>query len=80
MEFLNTIYMAIYMTALTKMTILNINFALFCLMKRDGVNRMFPFTKRDSTILEIFHVFSRCHHNDISVIMMTSSSKSCAIS
>ena len=47
MEVLNPIYMAPNMTALTKMTILNIYFALFCLMKRDGVNRMFPFAKRD---------------------------------
>ena len=29
------------------MTILNIYFPLFFLMKRDGVNRMFPFTKGD---------------------------------
>ena len=47
MEVLNPIYMAPNMTALTKMTILNIHFVLFCLMKRDGVNKMFPFAKRD---------------------------------
>ena len=49
MEVLNPIYMAPKMTALTKMTILNIHFALFCQMKRDGVNRMFPLAKRDSS-------------------------------
>ena len=48
MEVLNPIYMAPNMTALTKMTILNIHFAFFYLMKHDGVNRMFPFAKRDS--------------------------------
>ena len=47
MEVLKPIYMAPNMTALTKMTILNIHFALFCLMKRGGVNRMFPLAKRD---------------------------------
>ena len=35
------------MTALTKITIFNIHFALFCLMKRDGVNRMFQLAKQD---------------------------------
>ena len=39
--------MAPYMTELTKIIILNIHFALFCLMKRDGVDRMLPLTKRD---------------------------------
>ena len=33
------------MTALTKMIILNIHFVF--LMKRNGVDRMFPFAKRD---------------------------------
>ena len=47
MEVLNPIFMAPNMTALTKMTNLSIHFALFCLMKRDGVNRMFPFAKQD---------------------------------
>ena len=47
MEVLNQIYMAPNVTALTKITILNIHFALFCLLKRDGVNRMFPLAKRD---------------------------------
>ena len=47
MEALNPIYMAPDMTGLTKMTILNIHFALFCLMKCDGVNRLFPLAKRD---------------------------------
>ena len=46
MEVLNQIYMAPNMTLLTKITILNIHFALFCLMKRDGVNRMFLLAKR----------------------------------
>ena len=35
------------MTALTKITILNINFSLFCLIKRYDVNKMFPLEKRD---------------------------------
>ena len=35
------------MEELTKIKILNIHFALFCLMKSDGVNRMFPLAKRD---------------------------------
>ena len=47
MEVLNQISMAPNMTALTKNTILNIYFALFCLMKRDDVNRMFPLAKPD---------------------------------
>ena len=47
MKILNASYMAPNRTALTKMTILNIHFALFCLIKRDGVNRMFPLAKRD---------------------------------
>ena len=47
MEVLNQIYMAPNVTALTKITILNIHFALFCLLKRDGVNRMFSLAKRD---------------------------------
>ena len=47
MEVLSKIYMAPNMTALTKITIFNIHFALFCLMKRDGFNRMFPLAKRD---------------------------------
>ena len=41
MEVLNPIYMAPNMTVLTKTTILNIHF--HCVMKRDGVDRMFPF-------------------------------------
>ena len=47
MNVLNPIYIAPNMTALTRMTILNIYFALFCLIKRDSVNRRFPFAKRD---------------------------------
>ena len=39
MEVLNPIYMAPNMTVLTK------TFILHCVMKRDGVNRMFPFAK-----------------------------------
>ena len=39
--------MAPNVTALTKIAILHIHFALFCLLKRDGVNRMFPLAKRD---------------------------------
>ena len=45
MEVLNPIYAAPSMTALTKMTILNIHFALP--MKSDGVDRMFPFAKQE---------------------------------
>ena len=45
MEVLNPVYMAPSMTALTKITILNIHFALS--NERDSVNRMFPFAKRD---------------------------------
>ena len=41
--------MAPNMTALTKIAILNIRFALVCLIKRDGVNSMFPLAKRDIT-------------------------------
>ena len=44
MNVLNPIYVAPNMTALIRMTILNIYFALFCLIKRD---RRFPFAKRD---------------------------------
>ena len=47
MEILNPIYMALTITVLLKMTILNIHFALFYLMKRYGVNRMFSLVKRD---------------------------------
>ena len=47
MEILNPIYMAPNITVLLKMTILNIHFALFCLMRHCGVNRMFPLPKRD---------------------------------
>ena len=47
MEVLSPIYMAPNMTALTKMTILNIHFALFGLMKRDIVNRTLPFVKQN---------------------------------
>ena len=47
MEILNPIYMALNITVLLKMTILNIHFALFYLMKRYGVNRMFSLVKRD---------------------------------
>ena len=39
--------MAPNMTTLIKITNLNIHFELFCLLKRDGVNSMFPFAKRD---------------------------------
>ena len=52
MEVLKPIYMAPNMTALTKMTkrqkfwIFN----LHCIIKRDGVDRMFPFAKRDISI------------------------------
>ena len=41
--------MAPNMTALTKIAMLNIHFALVCLIKRDGVNSMFPLAKRDIT-------------------------------
>ena len=46
---LNPINMAPNMTALTKMTKRQKFwiFILHCLMKRDGVDRMFPFAKRD---------------------------------
>ena len=46
MEVMNPIYMAPHMTTLTKMTILNIHFTLFCPMKGDGGNRKFTFGKR----------------------------------
>ena len=49
MKVLDQIYMAPNMTALTKIAILNIHFALVCLIKRDGVNSMFPLAKRDIT-------------------------------
>ena len=51
MEVLNPIYMAPNMTALTKMTKRQKFwiFILHCLIKRDSVNRMFPFAKRDIT-------------------------------
>ena len=49
MEVMNPIYMAPNKTVLTKMTILNIRFALFCPMKRDGDSRMFPFPKGDTS-------------------------------
>ena len=48
MEVLTPIYMASNMTALTKM-IKTQEFGIFilhCLMKHDGVDRMFPFAKR----------------------------------
>ena len=49
MEVLNPIYMAPNMTALTKMTKRQKFwiFILHCLMKRDGVDRMFPLIKWD---------------------------------
>ena len=49
MEVLNPIYMAPNITALTKMTKRQkfCRFILHCLMKRDGVDRMFQFAKRD---------------------------------
>ena len=53
MEALNQIYMAPNIRTLTKITILNNDFALFCLMKRDGVNRMIPLAKRDISELDI---------------------------
>ena len=48
-EVLNPIFMTPNMTALTKMTKRQIFwiFILHCLMKLDGVDRMFPFAKRD---------------------------------
>ena len=49
MEALNPTYMAPNMTALTKMT-KRLKFWIFilhCLVKRDGVDRMFPFAKQD---------------------------------
>ena len=48
-EVLNPIYMSPNMTALTKMT-KRLKFWIFilhCLVKRDGVDRMFPFAKQD---------------------------------
>ena len=49
MEVLNPIYMTPNITTLTKMTKRQIFwiFILHCLMKRDGVDRMFPFAKWD---------------------------------
>ena len=49
MEVLNRIYMAPNMTPLTKMTKRQKSWILIlhCLMKRDGVDRMFPFAKQD---------------------------------
>ena len=35
------------MTALIKLAILNIHFGILCLLKRESVNSMFPFAKRD---------------------------------
>ena len=51
MEVMNPSYIATTMTALTKMTKIQKFwiFILHCLMKRDGVDRMFPFTKRDTS-------------------------------
>ena len=46
MEVLNQIHMVPNMTALTKITILNIRFSLFCLKKRDDVTKIFPIEKR----------------------------------
>ena len=48
-EVLNPIYLTPDMTALTKMTKRQKLwiFILHSLMKRDGVDRMFPFAKRD---------------------------------
>ena len=46
MEVLATIYMVPNMTTLTKMIIVNIHFPLFCQMKLNGANTMFPFSKR----------------------------------
>ena len=49
MEVLKPIYMAPNMTALTKMTKRQKFwiFILHCLKKRDGIDSMFPFAKRD---------------------------------
>ena len=49
MEVLNPIYIAPNMTVLTKITIRQKFwiFILHCLMKRDSVDRMFSFAKRD---------------------------------
>ena len=49
MEVLNLIYMAPSMTALTKITKRQKSWIiiLHCLMKRVGVDRTFPFAKRD---------------------------------
>ena len=49
MEVLNAIYMTPNMTALTKITKKQKfwTFTLHCLMKRDGVDTMLPFAKRD---------------------------------
>ena len=49
MEVLNPLYMARNMTAPTKMTTIQkiLILILHCVMKRDGVDRMFPFAKRD---------------------------------
>ena len=47
MEVLNPISMAPNIKALTEMTKKNWIFLLNCLMKCDGVYRMFPFIKRD---------------------------------
>ena len=49
MEALNSIYLTPNMTALTRMTkrLKLWIFILHSLMKRDGVDRMFPFAKRD---------------------------------
>ena len=49
MEVLNPIYMSPNMTALTKVTKRQKFwvFILHCLMKRDGIDRMFPFAKQD---------------------------------
>ena len=49
MEVLNPVYMAPNMTAPTKMTVRRkfCIFILHCLMKRDVIDRMFPFAKRD---------------------------------
>ena len=49
MEVLNPIYLTPNITALTKMTKRQKKWIilLHCSMKRDGVDRMFPFAKRD---------------------------------
>ena len=44
-EVLKPIHIAPKMTALTRMTILNIHFSF--LTKRDGADRIFPFAKQD---------------------------------